>query len=272
MNLPENHKLNSTVAQIIPISPTMKIFRIKPNAWDLPDFEPGKFLVLGLYGQHPRVDYAEPEFKKSEDDKLIRRAYSIASSPRDGFVEFFISMVDTGQLTPRLFNLKAGDQIFMSQKPSGMFTLDRISPDQNVVLIATGTGVAPYMSMLRSDALSRNAKIAIIHGASISLDLGYHSDMELLERLFPDKFTYYPTITDPEKEIVEWHGDTRFIEDIWNDKNLKDFLGFTPKPDNTHIMLCGNPNMITSMKHVLIEQGFKEHTKREPGQIHAEEF
>jgi len=272
MKLPENHKLNSIVAQVIAVSPSMKIFRIKPDGWDLPEFEAGKFLVLGLYGQHSRVDYAEQEFKASEDDKLIRRAYSIASSSKDGFVEFFISLVETGQLTPRLFDLKAGDSVFMSQKPTGMFTLDKIAPDQNVVLVATGTGVAPYMSMLRSDALSRQGKIAIIHGASISMDLGYHSDMELLERLFPSKFVYYPTITNPEKEVVEWHGDTRFIDDIWNDPKLSEFLGFEPKSDSTHIMLCGNPNMITGMKGALKEQGFKEHTKREPGQIHAEEF
>jgi len=153
-----------------------------------------------------------------------------------------------------------------------MFTLDKIPADQNVILIATGTGVAPYMSMLRSDALHRKGKIVIIHGASNSWDLGYLSDMKLLERLFSNKFIYYPTITNPENEHSDWEGDTRFIEDIWNDPKFFKQIGFETKPDNTHIMLCGNPNMIKSMKKTLQLQGFKDHTKRNPGQIHAEEF
>ena len=272
MSLPENNKLNSVITQVITLSPSMKIFRIKPDGWELPEFEAGKFIVLGLYGSQERISYAGEEHKASPADKLIRRAYSIASSTNDGYLEFFISLVETGQLTPRIFNLKIGDRIYMSQKPTGMFTLDKIPADQNVILIATGTGVAPYMSMLRSDALQRKGKIAIIHGAAISIDLGYHSDMELLERLFPNKLVYYPTITNPEKEVTDWHGDTRFIDAIWNDPKVSELIGFDAQPNNTHIMLCGNPNMITGMKNILKEQGYKEHTKREPGQIHAEEF
>lgn len=268
----DKSKYNSVISQIVHISPTMKIIRVKPDEWQLPPFKPGQFVVLGLFGDEPRTPEAEPEHKPADPDKLIRRAYSIASSSRDDYVEFYISLVKSGQLTPRLFNLQVGDRLFMSQKPTGMFTLDQVPEDQNLILFATGTGIAPYMSMLRSDALHRQGKIVVVHGADNSWDLGYHGELTLLQRMFPDKLVYYPTVTRPEREPVKWEGDTRFFEDIWKDPEWRKKTGFDPKPDNTHVFLCGNPNMVTNMKALLKSDGFKEHTKREPGQIHAEEF
>ncbi len=267
-----NKKYNSIVTQIIQVSPRMRILRIKPDEWKLPPFKPGQFVVLGLMPEELRIPDAEPEYKPAREGKLIRRAYSIASSSKDDYVEFFVSLVKSGQLTPRLFNLQVGDRLFMSQKPTGMFTLDQVPEDQNLILFATGTGVAPYMSMLRTDALHRKGKIAVVHGADNSWDLGYDGEIKLLERMFPGKLTYYPTITRPEKEPATWGGDTRFFEDIWKDPTFKEKIGFEPRPGNTHIFLCGNPYMVDSMKSLLKKEGFKEHTKKEAGQIHAEEF
>jgi len=268
----DNKKYNSIVTQIIQVSPRMRIMRIKPDEWKLPPFKPGQFVVLGLMPEEPRIADAEPEYKPAKEGKLIRRAYSIASSSRDDYVEFFVSLVKSGQLTPRLFNLQVGDRLFMSQKPTGMFTLDQVPEDQNLILFATGTGIAPYMSMLRTDALHRKGKIVVVHGADNSWDLGYDGELKLLERMFPGKLTYYPTITRPDKEPAAWEGDTRFFEEIWKDPAFKEKIGFEPKPENTHVFLCGNPHMVESMKSLLKSEGFKEHTKKEPGQIHAEEF
>ncbi len=268
----DKSKYNSVITQIVQVSPRMKIIRVKPDQWQLPLFKPGQFVVLGLTGDEPRIDTGEPEYKPANPDKLIRRAYSIASSSRDDYVEFYISLVKSGQLTPRLFHLKPGDRLFMSQKPTGMFTLDSVPEDQNLVLFATGTGIAPYMSMLRTDALHRKGKIVVVHGADTSQDLGYIGELRLLERLFPGKLIYYPTVTRPDLEPAGWDGDTRFFEAIWKDSSFKEKIGFDPKPENTHVFLCGNPYMVENMKGLLKEEGFKEHTKRDPGQIHAEEF
>jgi ferredoxin--NADP+ reductase len=264
-------ELNSLITNIIKVSPSMRIIRVKPDEWKLPEFKAGQFVVLGLPGSAPKAEEATKEYKEQDPDKMIRRAYSIASSSTQEFVEFYISIVRSGSLTPRVFNLEIGDRIYMSQKPTGMFTLDQVDEEQNIVLIATGTGVAPYMSMLRSDALRRKGKIVIIQGASNSWDLGYSSELHLLESMFSN-FTYYPTITDPEKEPAGWSGDTRFIEEIWKDPKFGEKIGFEPKANNTHIFLCGNPNMIKSMKETLHSNDFKDHTRRDPGQIHAEEF
>jgi len=264
-------ELNCIVSNIMTVSPIMKIIRIKPDGWELPEYKAGQFVALGLYGKSPKCAEATEEFQEQDPDKVIKRAYSIASSSTQEYIEFYITLVHSGSLTPRVFELNIGDKIWMGKKAVGMFTLDEIDPEQNVVLIATGTGVAPYMSMLRSNALSRKGKVLVIHGAANSWDLGYSSELELLQSMFPN-FTYYPTITNPEKEPSGWNGDVRFIQDIWDDKIVDKKWGMTPQPENTHIFLCGNPNMTNGMTEALEKDGFVEHKKRAPGQIHVEKF
>jgi ferredoxin--NADP+ reductase len=264
--------LNSVITQILQVSPIMKIIRVKPVGWEFPEFKGGQFVALALPGSAERCPEATDEFETPADpDKLIKRAYSIASTSTADFVEFYITLVHSGALTPRLFNLNIGDKVWMGKKGVGMFTLDAVHEDRNIVLIATGTGVAPYMSMLRSDALKRKGNIMVVHGAANSWDLGYSSELQLLESMF-DSFTYYPTITEPEKEPAGWAGDTRYIGDIWADDFAEKKWGFRPSPEDTSFFLCGNPRMIEGMIDLLRKDGFIEHKRKTPGQIHVEEF
>ncbi len=264
-------QLNCRITQTVQVSPIMKIIKVSPVDWKFPKFEAGQFVALGLTPDAPRCKEATDEHSEPKPDKLIKRAYSIASASTEDSVEFYITLVHSGQLTPRIFDLKIGDKIFMGKKAVGMFTLDQIDDARNVVLIATGTGVAPYMSMLRSNALRRKGRITVIHGAANSWDLGYSSELKLLASMFPN-FSYYPTITEPKNEPVGWEGDTRFIRDIWEDGFSQKHWGFDPSPEDTDFFLCGNPRMVDGMKESLFAQGFKDHKKKEPGQIHAEEF
>ncbi len=265
-------ELNSVIVQSMQVSPIMRIIRVKPNGWELPEFKPGQFIALALPASAERSSDATPETVTYEDpEKLIKRAYSIASSSTQEYVEFYITLVHSGALTPRLFNLKVGDKIWMGKRATGMFTLDEINDEQNVVMIATGTGVAPYMSMLRSNILHRKGKLVVIHGAANSWDLGYSSELQLLQSMFPN-FHYMPTITEVDKEPAGWSGDTRFIEEIWKTGAVAKKGETEFKADNTHIFLCGNPKMINGMKDILVSEGFAVHSKREPGQIHYEEF
>ncbi len=272
-NSQNNRIMNAVVTHIMQVSPTMKIFRIAPDGWELPQFSAGQFAALGLPGSANRVEGSDPDSEPVAPDKIIRRVYSIASSSKNNeFIEFYITLVRSGALTPRLFALNIGDKIELGKKAVGMFTLDQVSPEQNVVLVATGTGVAPYMSMLRSDALgTRTGKIAVLHGASNSWDLGYSSELVLLESL-SSKLKYLPTILEPQREAAKWSGLTKFVQDIWVDKTIDNAFGFDLLPENTHIFLCGNPKMVEAMKIVLANEGFKEHTKKEAGQIHIESW
>lgn len=265
------NEYNSIITQVLQVSPIMKIIRIKPDGWELPEYKSGQFIPIGLYPNFKRIENSTPDYQEFPEDKLIKRAYSIASSSSQDFVEFYITLVHSGALTPRIFSLKVGDKIWMGKKATGMFTLDQIDEDKNVILIATGTGVAPYMSMLRSNALKRTGKVMIIHGAANSWDLGYSSELQLLASMFPN-FYYHPTITEVDKEPTGWNGDTRFIDAIWNTNVREGKFEFIPKPNNTHIFLCGNPNMVNGMVEILEKENFVEHTRKVPGQIHIERF
>ena len=231
-----DRELNSIVTQIMQVSPMMKIVRVKPDSWELPGFTAGQYISLGLLASASRIDDSEPEEKVYKPGKMIRRMYSIASSSvLKEYIEFYITIVHSGALTPRIFNLQIGDRIELGKKTTGMFTLEEVPAGKNIILIATGTGVAPYISMIRSNALQLGIeKLAVIHGAANSWDLGYSSELTLIESM-SEKFTYLPTILMPEKEPAGWHGDTRFIQDIWNDGTMEKVWDSKPTPGNTHI-------------------------------------
>lgn len=264
-------EMNAVVTQVAQISPIMKIFKIKPDGWELPAFKPGQFCALALPASAGRCAGSSPEEKELAPTKMIKRAYSIASSSSSDELEFYITLVHSGALTPRLFNLEVGDRVEVGKRFVGMFTLDEIPADQNVVLIATGTGVAPYMSMLRTDALTREGRITVIHGAANSWDLGYSSELRLLESI-TNKLVYIPTITNMDKEPVEWKGETKFIQDLWADGTIEQKMGYKATPENTHVFICGNPKMIETMTEMLGKEGFTQHKAKTPGQIHIESF
>lgn len=265
--------LNAVVTQRIDVSPSLAIFRTVPEGWELPDFTPGQFVVLGLPPDAERVEGADTEEETRGTGSLIKRAYSIASSSvAKEFLEFYIALVPSGALTPRLFALKPGEKIWMSQKFKGMFTLDRVPAEKDVVFVATGTGIAPYMSMLRTHLADEpNRKFAVLHGARHSWDLGYRAELVAFKRDHPS-FVYIPVISEPEDEVDEWSGTTGFLQDFWITHPLDKEWGLRPSPEHTHIFLCGNPLMIQNLLPVLETEGFEEHSKRKPGQVHLEKY
>src|SRR5262249_35925629 len=142
-------QLNAVVTLVNRISPWLMVLQVVPDGWTFPEFNPGQYVTLGLFGSAARCDLARPEQAPADPHKLIRRAYCIASSPVNSeFLEFFIHLVPHGPLSPRLFALKIGDRICLSDNITGAFTFDHVPVEANLVLIATGTGLAPYVSML----------------------------------------------------------------------------------------------------------------------------
>jgi len=266
-------KLNAIVIQRIELTPGLIKLRVVPDGWELPEFVAGQYTHLGLPGAAPRCPQSMPEEFVSDPNTLIVRAYSVASSSiAREYLEFYIALVHSGELTPRLFNLRIGDPIWLSPRFSGMFTLSEVSSDLNIVLIATGTGVAPYMSMIRTEiAEGLRHRFAIIHGARNSWELGYHSQLTTLDKI-SKILTYIPVISDPQDEPVPWKGHTGFVQDIWNGRFLDRAWGFHPTPADTKIFLCGNPYMIDDMLVILEKEGFREHTRAQPGQIHLERY
>jgi ferredoxin--NADP+ reductase len=267
-------ELNAVVMQKVEHAPGLMTMRVAPAGWELPDFTPGQYVVLALPGAAPRCPTSDPDSKPLDPDKLIRRAYSITSSSvARVYLEFYISLVRSGELTPRLFNLNIVDRLWLSSKSTGYFTLESVPPEMNVVMVVTGTGLAPYMSMIRSELIThrRQGRFAVIHGAYHSWDLGYHAELVMLERLSPT-FAYIPVISNPEQEPVPWSGETGFVQRIWQAGMVERAWGIHPAPNNTHVFLCGHPVMIESMEKIIKADGFTEHTRKTPGQYHVERY
>jgi ferredoxin--NADP+ reductase len=262
---------NATVIGREEINPQLVILRVRPDA-ELFDFKPGQFAVLGLPGSAPRVAEAAPEEAAAAPDKLIRRAYSIASSSLERrYVEFYLTLITSGQLTPRLFALKHGSRVFLGPKASGIFTLDRVPSEKAVVLIATGTGLAPYISMLRTMLVNdAHRRFVVLHGARYGWDLGYRGELESLARLRPN-LTYIPSITRPDQD-PHFHGHTGRIQTLVEQGVLEKESGVVLNPAQAEVFLCGNPEMVSIVKAMLEGKGFAAKAGKEPGTIHVEEY
>jgi len=268
------NELNAVVAQRIELGPGLLILRVAPVGWELPPFKPGQFAVLGLPPEAARDPFSDPaDDPPHKPGALIRRSYSIASSSAERqYLEFYLTLVRSGALTPRLFALKVGERLWLGPKLTGVFTFDQAPAAANLVMIATGTGLAPYMSQLRSDLKGDHPRrIAVLHGARHSWDLGYRAELVTMERLCPN-LTYIATVSRPEEEPVPWAGPTGYVQDLWARRCLDAVWGFRPSPADSHIFLCGNPAMVDDMTSMLVGEGFKEHSRMRPGEIHVEKF
>jgi len=265
----ENSKYNATVVSKILLTPDLMTLRVDTDE-PRNEFKAGQYTIVGLYGCEERSPNSSPEVDPADPEKLIQRPYSIASATRQlQQFEFYVSQVKSGQLTPRLFNLEPGDRIFVSKRIVGVFTLAETPENQDIVMIATGTGMAPYISFLRSYLISRpESKMAVIQGAAKQWDLGYYSELSFLENTFTNLF-YFPTLTDADKT---WNGHQFWIEQLLEKNVLKDDAGIEIDPDKTHFFLCGNPKMVENVSKWLIQKGYTKHTRRESGALHIEEF
>ncbi len=262
-------KYNAAVVGKILVTPDLMILRVRTE--DPRDgFKAGQYTVLGLYGFEARSPNSSTCEDDAPEDKLIMRPYSIASARNNTQqFEFYISQVKSGQLTPRLFNLEMGARLHVGRRILGVFTLADTPHDADIVMVATGTGLAPYVSFLRSHVAERpNAKMAIIHGAAHSWDLGYYSELTFLEQTFSN-FYYFPTLTHANDT---WTGYRVWIEDLISQGELENRAGIEIVPDKTHFFLCGNPKMVENVSSMLIGEGYTRHTRSSPGSLHIEEF
>lgn len=265
--------LNAVVTEKIDVAPGLIVLRVAADGWELPEFEPGQFAVLGLPGEAARCTTSRGEDSPPKPGRLIRRAYSIASSSVSReYLEFYINLVQSGALTPRLFALAPGDRIWLGPKITGTFTLDQARPDSHLVLIATGTGLAPYMSMLRTMLpCTSPRRIAVLLGARHSWDLGYHAELATMDRLCQG-LHYLPTISRPADEVAPWDGSVGYVLDLWRSSAVERAWGVAPTPATTSVFLCGNPTMIDDMCALLATEGYREHTREEPGEVFVERY
>lgn len=205
--------------------------------------------------------------------KPLLRAYSIASANYEEYLEFLSIKVDEGPLTSHLRNIKVGDKIIVGRKPTGTLLIDYTLPGKRLYLLGTGTGLAPFMSVIRDpETYEKFEKIILVHGVRQVDELAYHDLVldhlpkhELLGDLIKNQLLYYPTVT---REDFRNMGR---ITELMESNKLTDDLGLPPLDvANDRVMLCGSPGMLTDLKHMLELKGFKEGNTSRPGDFVVE--
>jgi ferredoxin--NADP+ reductase len=221
------------------------IVRLRPS--ERIAFRPGQYVTIGLPGS-PR---------------MVERAYSAASSPDEPELEFFLELVPGGELTPQLYRIPVGGEVYLRRSAKGRFNYDDKSGHTNHLMVATVTGIAPYISIVRSiskrvaEGQPMTDRVIVIQGASVAHELGYCDEMSSRARE-QSWLRYVPTLS----RIwltPDWTGERGRAEDVV--RKYMDESGFTA--ENTTAYVCGNPDMVENVKGVLKRVGFVKESIRE---------
>ncbi len=207
-------------------------------------FQNGQFIMIGM----------------EIDGKPLMRAYSIASANYEEHLEFFSIKVQDGPLTKHLQKIKPGDKLLMSKKPTGTLLADALKPAKHLYLLATGTGLAPFMSVIKDpEVYERFDKVILTHGVREVSELAYQDvinelpENEFFGEMVKGKLLYYPTVT-----REDFHTTGRLTDALTSGK-IAESLGLPPiNVDDDRFMLCGSPSMLKDFCEILDEQGFKE--------------
>lgn len=257
--------LNATVVERVDHNPFQMILRVRMDGdeGNLGPFEPGQFTNLGLPPRDPA--------HASGSSGLVKRPYSIASAPNEPAVEFFLRLVDDGALTPQLWKLGVGDRLWMEPRTVGKFTLAEVPTGKDLVMVSTGTGLAPYVSMLRHyRGTGRWNRLVMVHGVRIESDLGYRGELEGLAQQ-DNKLVYLP-VCSREHEPGPWQGMRGHVMAALEPAFYAKAVGAPLDPEHCQVFLCGNPQMIDSVEAQLGALGFQPHTRKNPGQIYKERY
>src|SRR6188472_3530755 len=215
-------------------------------------FKNGHFLMIGL----------------EVEGRPLLRAYSVASPNYEEHLEFYSIKVPNGPLTSRLQHLKPGDEILVGSKPTGTLVLNTLRPGKRLYLLSTGTGLAPFLSIIRDpETYEQFEHVVLAHGVRVTEELGYAEYIkhelpqhEYLGEQVREKLRYYPTVT---REAFENQGR---LTDLLQTGKLCADLGLPDlDPEHDRVMICGNPNMLDELVQELQRRGFVEGSTHDPG-------
>lgn len=206
-------------------------------------FENGQFVMIGLM----------------VNDKPLLRAYSIASANWEETMEFFSIKVQDGPLTSRLQHIQPGAELLVSRKPTGTLLITDLEPGRNLYLLATGTGLAPFLSIVKDPATyERFERVIVTHGVRNTADLAYRDfferelpQHEYLGEMVRNQLRYYPAVS---REPFANHGR---ITDLLDQNRVTETLGLEPlDPQHDRAMICGSPGMLADFRALLDRRGF----------------
>ena len=232
---------------------TENLFSIKVHAPVAP-FIAGQFAKLALEVEGERV----------------QRAYSYVNAPASPDLEFYLVNVPEGKLSPRLHALKPGDSLMITKEAAGFFVLDEIPECQTLWMLATGTAIGPYLSILQQgEGMARFEHIVLVHAARYAADLSYLPLMQQLAERYNGKLRIETVVS---RETAPGALTGR-VPALIESGQLEQAVGLPITAENSHIMLCGNPQMVRDTQQLLKDtREMRKHLRRKPGHITSEHY
>ena len=222
--------------------------------------------LFSLRVEGPKLAFEAGQFVRIALDiggERVARPFSFVNPPQDPVLEFYGIEVPEGPLSPRLLKLRPGDRLHVASNPAGFLVLSEL-PDAEVLwLLSTGTGLAPFLSMLQTETPWRRfGNVVLVHAVRHAKELVYRD-------LIRQKNVRYVSFVSREPHPGSLAGR---IPAAIRDGRLEAAAGLRLAPHGSQVMLCGNPDMLRDAQAALVERGMKKHRRRSPGQITVESF
>ena len=219
----------------------------------LGQFEAGQFVRFGL----------------EIDGEIIARPYSLVNVPCGPVLEILFNIVPEGPLSPRLFELQEGDEVLVATNPSGFLTVSEVPEVDNLWMLATGTAIGPFLSILKNkEVWQRFERIVLSYSVRTEAELAYAQAIAELTELHPIQLCFVPIIT---REEIADALNIRIPLAITS-RELESRSGVSLTADNSHVMICGSKEMIADVSTVLEARGMRKHRRREPGHFTIEKY
>ena len=231
---------------------TENLFSIQVEA-DADEFIAGQFTSLAL----------------DIDGQRVARPYSYLTPPGQQPLEFFLYRAIGGALSTALIEMGPGEKVWVKSPANGFFVLREIPPCEDMWMLATGTGISPYFSILNTDEpWQRFKRVVLVHAVRLEVDLRYQQLIDALKEKHGERFVFQAFVS---REEVPGSIQGR-IPGAINDGELERSTGIEVTPDKSHFMLCGNPDMVRDTTEALKERSFAKNRRRAPGHITIENY
>lgn len=200
---------------------------------------------------------------------IVGRPYSLVNAPQEQTLEFYFSVIPEGPLSPRLATLAAGDRVLVAPHASGFLVLDEVPPANHLWLLSTGTGIGPFLSILKTaDPWRRFQRVVLVHAVRSLDELSYRRTIVNIAEANMHRFCYIPLVS---REAADYALSGRIPLAI-ADGRLEARAHLALDPAQSHVMLCGNPAMIEESVAVLKSRGLTKNRRKAPGQISVESY
>lgn len=279
-NMSDDKSIRVNVIEVTRWAPTLLSFKVtRPDGFK---FTAGQFVRLGIHGKdlqyfaqnhETKLITSETQDKPIDLDGYVFRAYSVASSPYDEFIEFFSVVIPHGEFTSKVNHIQVGDSLLLNTTPFGYLTLARyqLPLPNDLWFLATGTGLAPFLSILKTiEVWQQYQRIILVYSARTSQELAYQAEIGSIKSIYGDNgaaFVFLPIVT----READYTGEKARVPNLILSGKLTQLVGQKLDKERSHVMLCGNPQMVEDTKEALKSIGLTMNRRGE-GNIAVENY